>query len=332
MPTSTTITDVRLIGCPITAVVTANNFGSDITFQRIRLVVDVYTYQPETLGGTFEFTKPCNGGDTVEIDISSALRAVAETHKYKADVLSYPQYKYIVKAYDDYMRDGVFYKGISEVTVTCDRFLYAGTLSDRQRLTDKVLPVWSRKPTSSPEIVYMGMIYLKPGAYSSSPAVTAYNVVGGRQIQAGDSDPVSIDGIYGIARPEDAYELRFINSLGVHESIHTQCLITGETTIQTDRFIKSQVEKWNSISSGVTRKQNDHERWKMSSPPLDRQWQQWYLHEFLMAKWAWIKIDNQWLQVHILPGETVPGIDRVKATPLTVEFTIEFDINGSPFD
>jgi hypothetical protein len=35
--------------------------------------------------------------------------------------------------------------------------------------------------------------------------------------------------------------------------------------------------------------------------------------------------------VHIVPEETTKGIDRAGGSALTVDFTLRFDINGSPF-
>ena len=318
------ITGIKLIGCPVTVPVTADTYQGDVTFQRVRLKV---TTSPG--GQVFDFSRACDGGNTVEIDISSALVAIAGRYEYTATGVNpagaggYPNWTFAVEASDEYMKDGVSYTGKGVVTASGLGNMYAGSLTDRERLFNERPSRWSRKPASSPEIVYNGMTWIVAGAFSNAPMVSAY-------IVGTDTIPDSAN-IYAMAAPADSYEMRFINSLGVHESLHILCLKQGDTAMKTDRYTIAVSETLTKFSRGLAVKKNDHEQWKMSSPPLDEKWQQWYMHEVLKARHAWIKIDGQWLAVHIIPEETVRGIDRVKATPLTVEFTIEFDINGSPF-
>ena len=98
-----------------------------------------------------------------------------------------------------------------------------------------------------------------------------------------------------------------------------------------DFYTIARRETLTKFSRGVSVKQNDYETWKMSSGPVDFRWQQWWLHEPLMAKWAWLNVDSQWMPVHIVSEETTVGIDRAKGNLLEVQFTLRFDINGSPF-
>ena len=314
------ISGSKFIGCPIVIPVRPGSIAGNPVFHRVRLKVDV----TGSGSGTFEFTTPVNGQSLLNFDISSALRTVADQYQYTASPVSYPTYGYTATAYDDYMIDGEAKEGMLDST-TADSGFYLGRLTDRERLTGERPVAWSRKPVQkadcTPEVVFVGCEYLLAGAFSQAPSVQTQTIAAGGATQR----------TYPIAKPRDGYELRFINSLGVHESLHVQCLIGGETAIATDRHVITRQETVTQFSRGVSIKQNDHERWKMSSGPLDRAWQQYYLHEPLMARWAWLKVDGQWLPVHILPDETVPGIDRQKASLLEVPFTIEFDINGSPF-
>ena len=323
MATIGTVTGSKFIGTPMVIPVTPA-FVSGATFQRVRLAVKVNGAYD------FEFSTPAvfigNTPQASKFDISSALRAVADQFEFTEvpnpiGNANYPSYSYTATAYDDYLINGVAQTGPSSDT-TSQSGLYIGSLSDRERLAGTLSPSqFSRKPTSSPEIVFVGMTWLK-GATGNSPSV--------RQVAITDQTAATSE-YYPIAAPRDAYEIRFINSMGVHESVHVTCLPADETTIATTRYAISKPETVSDFSRGIAIKQNDRERWKMSTHPLDRQWQQWYLHEFLMAKLAWAKVDGLWLPVHILPDDTVKGRDRQKAAPMTVEFTIEFDINGSPF-
>ena len=226
-----------------------------------------------------------------------------------------------VVAYDDYLLDGEE-KHFGPSTSADGGQFYLGRLTDRERLTDARPSSYSRKPASSPEIVHVGKTLLVPGAFGSAPSVSAVAITASTAATAA---------YYPIAAPKDSYELRFINTLGVHESCHITCLQQTEVNIKSEHHTIARQETLTQFSRGVTRKQDDYELWKMSSGPLDRQWQQWWLHEPLMAEQAWLKVDGQWLPVHIVPEETTNGIDRSKGDALTVEFTLRFDINGSPF-
>ena len=124
--------------------------------------------------------------------------------------------------------------------------------------------------------------------------------------------------------------MRFINSLGVHESAHISCLRTTDVNISTTKMAISVQERIDKFSRGMMLKENDYETWHMTTGPIDRAWMQYWLHEVLMARWAWLKVDGAWLPVHIVADETVAGPDRTKAEMMQVQFGLQFDINGSP--
>lgn len=311
------VSGTKFIGNPIVVPVTPGGVPAKATFHKVRLEVI-------TGGQTFTFSSLVNGLPVVNFDVSSALRAISDIDTPTAmGTNSYPSYSFTMNAYDDYLEEGIEQKGKNAVTGSVGGSFYRGALTDRERLAGILSPSsFSRKPfSSSPEVVHIGKTWVAGGT-GSSPSAQVVDIT---------ASTAATTQYYPIAAPRDSYELRFINSLGVHESLHVQCLIGGETNITTDRHVIARQETVTQFSRGVSIKQNDHERWKMSSGPLDRAWQQYYLHEPLMARWAWLKVDGQWLPVHILPDETVPGIDRQKASLLEVPFTIEFDINGSPF-
>ena len=340
---SANIISSKFIGCPISIPVTAATV-SGATFQRVRLLVEIADANSAYTGLSgdyvFEFSSPVDSGDTVYFDISSAFRAVADQMRYEPTTLNaYPKLQANLTAYDDYMIDGTNYEGITpdnnsnEAAIS---FFYVGKLTDKERLGNSVtMPArYSRKPVSSPELAFVGGKILHAAALVNNatpqpPSVTEVNVTEGLN---------AANNYYGIAVPADAYEIRFINSLGVHENVFVTCLRTLEVPITTNGFVLARQETLTDFSRGVNIKENNRERWRMSSPSLDRAWLQWYIHEFLMARWAWIAIPNNqsmanvdYIPIHILPDEITKGIDRPKNTPLSVEFTIEFDINGSPF-
>lgn len=309
---------------PITVSVTATN-PANATFHRVRLKV--------TIGSVdYEFSTPVTANATVLFDIASAFISAYDGYSYTSEIPvgGYPTYTATVYVAEDYMVDGVLHEGTySQNTVTVKAC--PGLLTDLERLTGTRPSYYGRKPTSSPEVCFTGSKHLIPGALvtgitPTDPACTEITVPAGASVPSGS--PL---GIYGITAPADGYEIRFINSLGVHENVFVTCLRTAEVDIHTDKYAIAQQETVGNFSRTIARKSNDRERWKMTSGPLNEQWQQWYLHEFLMADHVWIKVGSNYLPVHILPEETVKGIDRTKPDMLTVDFTIEFDINGNPF-
>ena len=211
--------------------------------------------------------------------------------------------------------------------------MYMGKLTDRERLSATPAPpaTYSRKPTSSPEICFYhpnrqgesdGTVkHLLPGSTSSAPAVTAVSVPVG---SANGSN------IYGIPYPPHGHEIRFINSLGVHENIFVAGLPTRAVNITTDQYTIARQETLTKFSRAIAVKYGDRETWMFSSGPLDEAWVSWYIHEFLMASWVWIDINDMWIPCHVLPEEQVTLVQHDKADMLEVMLALKLDINGSP--
>lgn len=311
----------NFIGSPFTVPVTARNYAN-ATFHRIRLSV---TVNSDT---SYVFTAPVTSDAlTVLFDISSALRAFADNHEYRATVLNqYPNMSVSCVACSDYMINGEVHEGVDPSEPTIISGLYVGRLTDLERLTGTRPARYSRKPNSIPEIVFNGSTFLSPGPTvdgitPSAPHVDSY-VVG--------TDDTSSLNIYPIAKPKDGYEIRFINSLGVHENVFVKGFPSIEAKIETERYVFSKQETLSQFSRGIAIKQNDNEQWKMTSGPLDRQWVSWFAHEFLMVRWAWLNIGGNYIPCHIIPDEDIILRDGKDSSPMEILFTVELDINGSP--
>ena len=204
---------------------------------------------------------------------------------------------------------------------------YMGKLTDRERLAGNTSwPTrYSRKPTSSPEICFHDYQVIVPGPTSAAPSVTLY--------LAGDPGEQDFGGLnyYVIPPPPDGYEIRFINSLGVHENVFVYGLSKNETDITTDQYVKSTQETLTDFSRRIAIKQNDFERWPLTSGPVDRKWESWYIHDFMMSRWHWIKIDGLWIPCSVIPEETTTLKDRITPARHEVLFKVRLDINGSPY-
>ena len=341
-----------LIGNPLTYQVTPSAHQSQYTFHRVTLRVTA-GLEGDADFTTFDFSTPVTSATPVLFDVSSALRAVAEKYQFTAaPPTRYPYVKFNLQAFDDYMIDGTLYENRDAVNYPgLGQYLFAfmGAFTDMERLSvdgqSTGLSRWTRKPfDSSPEVVFSGSGFVLPndfqagidyvnyvgnGSAGTFPVAPTLGPKSTAYVVGTDTIP-SFANVYAITAPKDGYEIRFVNGFDCEESVHVTCLRSAEVSIHTDKYAIARQETFKQFSRSLAVKQNNREQWKMSSGPLDRQWQQWYIHEFLMASQAWIKVSGNWLPINILPEETVKSLDRTKADRLAVEFTIEFDMNGSP--
>ena len=370
-----------LIGSPIVYRVVPAAYNQNRTFHRI--IVRVYAaLETDEDYTTFDFSTPVeiktvNGATTTQpslFDISSALQAVADKYAYAATPPErYSYIKFRIEAWDEWMIDGTVYpeQGVVQwpsLPVGQQRFYgyaFMGAWTDLERLnTNESWGVeyidtlrMSRKPTSSPEIVFTGCEFIYPDQFQRSILDTDHMSEGAspRFVSGAPTDgPRSLtytpqaDGaatigghnIYAVPRPDETgYLLRFINGLGCMESLHVTSLVKREASITTAKHAVARQETLKKFSRSVVRKSNDRETWALTSGPLDEQWASWYIHEFLMAEQIWIGLNSSfftlnssllWLPCHVVPEETTVLEDREKAQSLEVMFRLEMDINGSP--
>lgn len=331
-----------LIGSPIVYQVKAGSPVGDVTFQRVKLYVTA-GLSTDGVMRRYEMSQPASKGETVEIDIRSALQAVADKYVFTAEPPErYPYIVFSLEACDEYMQNGQNSGDVGITTNPGGRALM-GSFSDLERLkaaqAGRNTTKFTRKPSgqAAVEIVTVGETYLRPepmvvgiGNIENGPRVRSYTIAGegAHTLWSGTSYATTV---YAVADHQDRYRLRFVNGLGVVESISVESLVSEEVAYKVSEYVKAQQELFNQVSRGAVVKQNDQERLKLSSGPVDRLWQQWFLHELLMSPQAWIWIDEMWVPCHIVPEETVSGLSRVDSKPLEVQFTIRLDIAGSPF-
>ena len=324
-----------LVGSPILYQVTAGSPVGDVTFQRVKLYV-LAALSTDGVYRRYEMSQPAQKGETVEIDISSALQATADKYEYTAEPpVSYPYIQFTLEACDEYMQNGQNSGDVGTTTNPGGRALM-GSFSDMERLraqqAGRNTSRFSRKPASLPEIVTVGSTFLRPQTMAVGIGnITHGPIVDQAQVTREGAQSLLGASLYAVPATADCYEMRFVNGLGVVESVCVRSLVQSEVKYKTDEYSLAHQELFNQVSRGVVVKQNDQERLKLSSGPLDRLWQQWYLHELLMAPQAWIRIDGMWVPCHIVPEETVSAVNRVDGKPLEVQFTVRLDISGSPY-
>ena len=353
-----------LIGNPIIYQVTAATLKGEVSFHKVKLEVtagllpaaDDYEINSENQV-VLTFSSPANSGETLQIDISSALRAAADSYRYSPIPPSiYPRIVFSLKAWDEYMQNGMEAQKTGIISNEGGTAIM-GAFSDLERMLsggNKSAQLFSRKPIAdlengvSYEVIEEGETIIVPqdweegkviGNITSGPSSKVYvasiedsdilNTVFTIKKYGGRSFLVFKKG-YAWAN-KNPYHFRFVNSLGVLESITVNCLATQQMQLTSDKHIISMPETFSRFSRGIYEKSNDYEKWKFSTGPLDKAWVSWYLHEFLTAKYAWILISDNWIPCHIVAEETVVGRDETKSDAISIDFSVELDINGSPF-
>lgn len=326
-----------LIGSPIMYQVRAAVLTGTVSFHRVKLTVKAALDDIDSSYTELTLSSPAESGEILYFDISSALRAVADKYEYTVEPPSaYPTLSYSLSACDEYMQNGEVYEDVGTVSLTGGKVIM-GAYSDLERILSggsKLAQHFTRKPSTLPEVVCVGETMVCPQSFSS--AVSEGSVTTGptsEVVSITEEGLQTVNGRSVYALPSgqtDRYQFRFVNGLGCLESVSLRSLRTTEVNVTQESYIRSIQEQFGSFSRGLVVKQNDYETWSLSTGPLDEAWQSWYMHEFVMAKYVWIKVGDNWLSCHIESEDTLTGIDRTGASLLEVVFKVRLDLNGSP--
>lgn len=329
-----------LIGSPIVYEVVAASLGTTV-FHRVKLQVVAGLQGGDYV--TIEMSSMAENGEHLKFDVSSALMAVADAYIYTPTPPEYyPYLQYYLVAWDEYMQDGVNHqteKNYFPANYAQNKLrALMGAYSDMDRLLageTKTTHKFSRKPATMPEIVTVGDTFIRPADMDVHSATiehgqqsVVYNVNQPGLLNLGGST------VYAVPRDgHDYYQMRFVNGLGCLESVTVRAFRKVTTKITTEQFTRAVQETFGTFSRGIAVKKNNFETWKLTSGPVDEAWQSWFVHEFLMARWAWINVRQTgnpvWVACHILPDEEVNGINRVDSGMLEVPFSVQLDITGS---
>lgn len=251
----------------------------------------------------------------LKVDISSALRAVADGIEYDPTVLSIPHVVYSLKAWDEYMKDGDIHD-VAEVSGVSGT-AYVGGYTDRERILGSY-GGFSTKP-ATPEIVGVGESVVVPNGRTTS---ASYEVTASGANTLGRS-------VYAVPSDIDRYELRFVNSRGLIESVSLKCMVQGEQKMEQNETTRAMQETMRNFSRLSIKKTTNTPSLKMNSGPLDRAWLRWFAEEFLVTQDAWIKIDGAWWHCNVTSEDSISTVNRLKREILSVDFEVKLDFNGA---
>ena len=332
-----------LAGNPITFRIKPNVLTNTPSFHRV--IIEVKCGMS---GGNFEtikLTAPVAiEGNDLEMDVSSAIRVPLDAYEYSPDAATYPLCKWQLRVYDEYMDSGGAVHTHQEELYFPDKDNYycciAGAFSDYERLTSngsKDVVKLSRKPTSSPQLTCVGETFAYTPAYATPQSLTSSGTLerpASKIATIEDEGTQTIDdnSLFVLPATERRYRqtFRFINSFGVLESVNVPRVYSKKFAAEFTPYVVSKQETFNSFSRSTVKKINNKESWSFATDPLDEEWQQWYLHEFLMSEHTWININGKFLPCIITSeDDEITFDDKTKKTMHTVSFTAKLDFCGS---
>ena len=140
-----------LIGSPIEVSVQAESVGSKATFHRVKLIVSA-ALSTDGQYEDFELSSPVTDGETVTFDISDTLRTVAGKFTYSPITAetTYPYLAYTLKAWDEYMIDGILSEKVAERVYGSTMYALMGAFTDAERYLSsgtKQVTAFTRKPS-----------------------------------------------------------------------------------------------------------------------------------------------------------------------------------------
>lgn len=331
------------IGSPVLVAITPN-IVVGASFHIVKIEVTSSLQNEDS--ASYSFSSPVyynsdgtESGKSVQVDISSALRAAYDDYVFTAEPTTYPCVDFSVAVWDEYMKEGVVYnkQGMQSLPTMHAMF---GKMSDMERLLSSVTGrsnrIYSRKPQTMIETVTVGEQYIYPTPYSGAEDPTLSNITSGPTSVAyditkeGAQTIVGTRMIYGVAAEVNRFEFRFINGFGVLESYSCRSMPEKTTNISKTEYAVAIQESFNRLQHNMLIKKNDIEIWKMTTDPMDESWMQWFVHEFAMASHAWVKIFGHWVPCQIVPDDAIKMGARKSSDMYSMEFSVKLDITGSP--
>lgn len=330
-------------GNPIVVAVNAESVPDDATFHRVKLEVtanffpdgDTYRFNQNT----YILSSPAKSGEQLMIDVSSALRSVSSDYlfQYAESERTLSYLSYTLKAYDEYMQNGILNEKVGERDYGSTLYALLGGFSDMERYrlgSTLIKPVqkFSRKPASG-EVCDENTTYVYTESFSSGknltdtltagPTVKVLTLSGADTTQQIDGRSVYIHK----ARP-DSFQFQFVNSLGGIETATAISLPKETTEKESSEYTVTAPASFNEVRRNLIKKLVSRKSWSMSSGPVDEDWYEWWCEEFLQAEQAWVYLSGTWVPCSIVPDEDTEGTDWSKSELSAVSFTVKLNIQG----
>lgn len=351
---------VFFVDSPVIVGIIPGEIPTGATFHRVHVRVNSSNVKEST---TYEFNADATSGENVYIDISSALRssylhdpdAVVEDIKNSTNTEELINYswdgvvEYNVQVWDSYLIDGV--EAMTTITdPTVNAVGLSGGLSEYERISQQgytssstliaTLSALTHKPVCG-EISINGGRHLR-WYYDSyrRGKVRGYTSI---RLDAPGTFVFGDREIYLANETKDMTQFMFLNSLGVVEDITARSKDSLAYNVESEEKALVNAPALVPKRNLTAIKTGGRAEWEMSSGWCNREWADWWVTEFLMAKKYWMKLGTQhiysggawmekeqWIPVTIEPADDTTIIyDKTEPRLCRVDFTVRMGISGS---
>ena len=334
-----------LIGSPIEVSVQAESVGSKATFHRVKLIVSA-ALSTDGQYEDFELSAPVTDGETAIFDISDALRTVAGKFTYSPITAeyTYPHLAYTLKAWDEYMIDGILHEKVAERNYGSTMYALMGAFTDAERYLSngtKSVTSFSRKPLKG-EVCSQNESMVYHSAPSSDISIHSKISSGPRVNIMSLSDKsgmVSVGErqVYVDTNATNRVQFQFVNGLGIVESISAESLESVETSGTSELGVVTAPASFVGVNRLSIQKSGRRPKYKMSTGAITQEWAEWWHNEFFdqsdrfrrtLAHSYWIKLDGHWWPCAAILEDDITIYDRTQNGMVRIDFTVHLAIDG----
>ncbi len=325
-----------LCGSPIMVSVTSELAGSKATFHRVKLIVKA-ALSTDSVWETYECSAPVSDEEVVGIDISSALRSVASKYVYEVQTENrvYPYLLYSMKAYDEYMIEGILYEKVGERDYGSTLYALMGQFTDIERYlagTSKGISLFSRKPQQG-EICATSETLVYPTPFAA-PAVVGTVLASGPEAKCyplSNKSGVQIFGghsVYVVPDNGNRIQFQFVNKLGVVESISAETYESGRYEGNSEIDTVTAPGSFKPSRRLLSRRYSKQLVFSLSSGAVTLDWADWWINEFLDCSLAWVKLDDHWIPCQPMVEDAVEMYDKSGNEMCKVLFEVKLSLAG----
>lgn len=335
-----------LIGNPIGISVRAESVSGNIAFHKVKLVVKA-SLSSDGIQEEFVMSATAGNEDTVEFDISDALRTVAGRFSFSPveSDHTYPYLSYTLSAYDEYMADGILHEKVGEQIYPGTLYALMGAFTDAERMAagdTKVLKAYSRKPNEG-EVCHPeeGLVYPVESGFSlgmkdkitAGPTVKCMDLTGKSGIQKVGDRTIYVD-----QNAENRIQFQFVNGLGIVESISAETLSGMETKGEIEMNTVSASTSFGNINRMYGKKSGRRPVLSCSTGLINYDWACWWHDEFFgsdkfrntISTGCWVKIGGRWYPCVAYLEDDAPLYNQAEQKGIQLNFTVEIGIDGLP--
>lgn len=334
-----------LIGSPIEVSVVAESVGSKATFHRVKLIVSA-ALSTDGQYEDFPLSQPVTDGETAIFDISDALRTVAGKFTYSPITAeyTYPYLAYTLKAWDEYMIDGILHEKVAERNYGSTMYALMGAFTDAERYLSngtKSVTSFSRKPlkgevcSQNENVVYSSVPSSEISIHSAISSGPKLNIMS----LSDKSGMVSVGErqVYVDTNATNRVQFQFVNGLGVVESISAESLESLETSGTSEITAITASASFKNVNRMSANKSGRRPKYKLSTGAITQEWAEWWHNEFFdqsdnfrrtLAQSCWIKLDEHWWPCEAILEDDTTIYDRTLNGMVRIDFTVHLAIDG----